>query len=203
MARRKARKTQPSLEDALKALHAIQGGLDSVLQSAQELVPTLGEGLGGLLGNRLSILAEGGRAGLKAARHEVAAGAKILAHLVTEIGKLKGEPKKRGRKAAGRKARGGKRGPGRPKKVEAKAAAPAAKKVRKGRARKRTGQSLGDALMAVMAETKRSMMAAELASTLKERGYKSSAKNFRAVVQVTLSKDKRFKRDPKGGYRLA
>lgn len=81
----------------------------------------------------------------------------------------------------------------------AKAGKKAARRGRKGGARK----SLTACLIDILASAKGSVRAMDLAGAVIKAGYVTKDKNFKNTVAKTLGKDKRFKRVGRGMYKLA
>jgi hypothetical protein len=87
-----------------------------------------------------------------------------------------------------------------------KATAVARKKAGRRKAARRVAKraragSLSSALMDAFG-AKGKLTVAEAADAVLAAGYKSKSKNFRIIVGMTLSQDKRFKRVGRGVYRL-
>ncbi len=66
------------------------------------------------------------------------------------------------------------------------------------RKRPRNDANLADSLVKVL-KTK-TMTVTEVADAVRQAGYRTSAENFRTIVNQTLIKDKRFKRVSRGRY---
>lgn len=102
-------------------------------------------------------------------------------------GKKKRTRKKSGRKKAARKKATRKK---------------AGKKKTTRRKRPRNEMPLGDALVKAMKGRKQPAGVGDLVEAVKKQGYKSSASNFRSIVNQTLLKDNRFKNVGRGQYQL-
>ncbi len=66
------------------------------------------------------------------------------------------------------------------------------------RKRPRNDANLADSLVRVLKN--RTMSVTEVADAVRQAGYRTSAENFRTIVNQTLIKDKRFKRVSRGQY---
>lgn len=71
------------------------------------------------------------------------------------------------------------------------------------RKRPRNEASLPDAIAQVLKGRKKPLGVGEIAEAVQKQGYRSSAKNFRTIVNQALVRDERFKQAERGKYRLA
>ncbi len=120
-----------------------------------------------------------------------------LAAVEKEIAGLRGSgARATGRKVA-RKSTAKKRGPGRPRKVAAKAG-----KAKKGapRGRRKNKLTLPDAIAKVV-KVGKVTSPKDAARVVKASGYKTVSKTFGIQVATTLSKDARFKKVGRGQYK--
>jgi hypothetical protein len=79
----------------------------------------------------------------------------------------------------------------------------ASKKSRKPAPQTRNGQpSLRSVLLGILKKVGRTLSAQELADQAKAAGYRSTSKDLRSVVWVTMRNMPEAEHDPKGGYRL-
>lgn len=71
-----------------------------------------------------------------------------------------------------------------------------------GRVRAKNAVSLADSIAKVLGGNGKPMPVREIVSAVRAAGYRSSSPNFRAIVNQTLIKDKRFVAGGRGMYQL-
>jgi len=74
--------------------------------------------------------------------------------------------------------------------------------LRGGGKRPRNPVNLPDTIAAVFRSSRRPLSVSEITDRAQKAGYRSSSANFRAIVNVTLTKDKRFESTARGVYRM-
>ena len=68
--------------------------------------------------------------------------------------------------------------------------------------RARNDVSLNEAIEKVLGRTKKPLSVGDIVAGVQSSGYRSTSKNFRAVVNQTLVKDKRFTSVSRGMYQM-
>lgn len=146
----------------------------------------------------------GWEAKLAALQKQRATVEKVLRSIDTQIAALTGEaaPAREGKRKKGKRGR---------KAVatiqkKAKRGRPAKKQVKgKGKrgGRRTEGKPLADHVMVVLKGKKDGMKVKDIAEAVQQAGYQTTSKNFSAVVNVLLSKDKRFEKVGPGVYKVA
>lgn len=71
-----------------------------------------------------------------------------------------------------------------------------------GRGRPRNGSNLADALHQILSKAARPLTIRGISDRVQAGGYQSTSANFRGLVNLTLTKDKRFTRTGSGVYQL-